>query len=201
MAIEEAQLIRETAAATRTPAAGPRAGYPARRSRGADGRAHAPQRRSGARSRPTGPSSALAVDKLRGEITRSTDWRSQFRKHKREVLIGAAVAGFVLGGGIAALTGLLTRPLAAKRSAAARLAADRHHAARRPRAVGGGPDGLGPDAFAIAPGTRAIAIWSVAASGIASSAPSTPNSVAPNSTDRSTMNGCTLTARDWIAAG
>jgi Protein of unknown function (DUF3618) len=50
----------------------------------------------------------VAVEKLRGEITRATDWRSQLRKHRREVLIGAAVAGFVLGGGIAAFTGLLT---------------------------------------------------------------------------------------------
>ena len=50
----------------------------------------------------------LAMEKLRGEITRTTDWRAQLRGHRREVLIGAAVAGFVLGGGIAAFTGLLT---------------------------------------------------------------------------------------------
>ena len=49
---------------------------------------------------------ALSVDTLRGEITKTTDWRAQFRRHKREVLIGAAVAGFVVGGGIAALTHL-----------------------------------------------------------------------------------------------
>jgi hypothetical protein len=30
------------------------------------------------------------------------------QRHKREVLIGAAVAGFVVGGGIAALTALVT---------------------------------------------------------------------------------------------
>jgi hypothetical protein len=51
---------------------------------------------------------ALSVDNLRQELTRATDWRAQFRRHKREVLIGAAVAGFVLGGGIAALTGLVS---------------------------------------------------------------------------------------------
>jgi hypothetical protein len=50
----------------------------------------------------------VAVEKLRAELTRATDWRSQLRKHRREVLVGAAVAGFVLGGGIAAFTGLLT---------------------------------------------------------------------------------------------
>jgi hypothetical protein len=51
---------------------------------------------------------ALSVDTLKGELTRTTDWRSQFRTHKREVLIGAAVAGFVVGGGIAALTHLVS---------------------------------------------------------------------------------------------
>jgi hypothetical protein len=50
----------------------------------------------------------MAMDKLRGEITRTTDWRAQLRRHRREILIGAAVAGFVLGGGIAAFTGLVT---------------------------------------------------------------------------------------------
>jgi hypothetical protein len=50
----------------------------------------------------------LAVERLRGEVTAATDWRGQFRRHKKEVLIGAAVAGFVIGGGIAAMTGLLT---------------------------------------------------------------------------------------------
>ena len=50
----------------------------------------------------------LAMERLRGEITRTTDWRAQLRQHRREILIGAAVAGFVLGGGIAAFTGLLT---------------------------------------------------------------------------------------------
>jgi hypothetical protein len=50
----------------------------------------------------------VAVERLRTELTRATDWRSQLRRHRREVLIGAAVAGFVLGGGIAAFTGLLT---------------------------------------------------------------------------------------------
>jgi Protein of unknown function (DUF3618) len=49
-----------------------------------------------------------AVEQLRGEIVKATDWRGQLRRHQREVVIGAAVAGFVLGGGIAAFTGLLT---------------------------------------------------------------------------------------------
>ena len=51
---------------------------------------------------------AVSVEKLRGEVVKATDWKSQLQAHKREVIIGAAVAGFVLGGGIAAMTGLLT---------------------------------------------------------------------------------------------
>jgi hypothetical protein len=50
----------------------------------------------------------MAVERLRTELARATDWRAQLRRHRREVLIGAAVAGFVLGGGIAAFTGLVT---------------------------------------------------------------------------------------------
>jgi Protein of unknown function (DUF3618) len=50
----------------------------------------------------------VAVERLRGEVTKATDWRGQLRRHQREVVIGAAVAGFVLGGGIAAFTGLVT---------------------------------------------------------------------------------------------
>jgi hypothetical protein len=43
----------------------------------------------------------VAVETLRGEITKATDWRAQLRRHQREIMIGAAVTGFVLGGGIA----------------------------------------------------------------------------------------------------
>jgi hypothetical protein len=49
-----------------------------------------------------------AVERLRGEVTKATDWRGHLHRHRKEVLIGAAVAGFVVGGGIAAVTGLLT---------------------------------------------------------------------------------------------
>ncbi|HET6866178.1 MAG TPA: DUF3618 domain-containing protein [Solirubrobacteraceae bacterium] len=44
-----------------------------------------------------------SLEKLRREVGELTDWRSQIRQHQRQVLIGAGVAGFVLGGGIAAL--------------------------------------------------------------------------------------------------
>lgn len=48
-----------------------------------------------------------SLEKLRAEVTELTDWRGQLRRHQREVLIGAGIAGFVLGGGIAALGGLV----------------------------------------------------------------------------------------------
>ena len=51
----------------------------------------------------------MAVEKLRTEVAVVTDWRGQLRKNQQNVLIGAAVAGFVLGGGIAAIGGLLRR--------------------------------------------------------------------------------------------
>ena len=50
----------------------------------------------------------VAMERLRQEVTEVTDWRKQLRANQKQVLIGAAVAGFVIGGGIAAMTGLLT---------------------------------------------------------------------------------------------
>ena len=52
---------------------------------------------------------AHSLDRLRGEVTEITDWRKQIQRHQRQVLIGAAVAGFVIGGGIAGATGLFRR--------------------------------------------------------------------------------------------
>jgi hypothetical protein len=49
-----------------------------------------------------------SLEKLRGEVVRATDWRGQVRRHRTQVIVGAVVAGFVLGGGIAALSGLAT---------------------------------------------------------------------------------------------
>jgi hypothetical protein len=43
---------------------------------------------------------------LETKVHEITDWRSQLTKHRKEVLIGAAVAGFLIGGGIAAIAGV-----------------------------------------------------------------------------------------------
>jgi hypothetical protein len=47
-----------------------------------------------------------AVERLRVEVVKLTDWRSQLRPHQTQVMIGAGVAGFVLGGGLAAIGAL-----------------------------------------------------------------------------------------------
>jgi len=47
-----------------------------------------------------------SLEKLRVEVVQLTDWRAQLRRHQQQVMIGAAVAGFVLGGGVAALGAL-----------------------------------------------------------------------------------------------
>jgi hypothetical protein len=48
-----------------------------------------------------------SIELLRAEVTALTDWRRQLREHRRDALIAAAVAGFVIGGGIAGVTGVL----------------------------------------------------------------------------------------------
>ncbi len=48
---------------------------------------------------------AVSLQRLRGEVAIATDWRGQLESHRKEALIGAAVAGFVIGGGIAAILG------------------------------------------------------------------------------------------------
>ena len=50
----------------------------------------------------------LAMERLRAEMAEAADWRKHLANHQQEIMIGAAVAGFVLGGGIGAVTALLT---------------------------------------------------------------------------------------------
>jgi hypothetical protein len=50
----------------------------------------------------------FSVEDLRSKVAEVTDWRSQLRKNRRTALIGAAVAGFVIGGGVAATISLIT---------------------------------------------------------------------------------------------
>jgi hypothetical protein len=50
-----------------------------------------------------------SVERLRNEVAVLTDWRSQLVRHQKPAVIGAAVAGFIIGGGIAAVGGLFRR--------------------------------------------------------------------------------------------
>jgi hypothetical protein len=42
-----------------------------------------------------------SVEALRGRVTELTDWRRQVREHKQQLVVGAAIAGFVIGGMLA----------------------------------------------------------------------------------------------------
>ena len=68
-------------------------------------RAAVPQERSAAEIRRdierTRVELSHSVDALRSRVGELTDWRGQLRAHRRELVIGAAVAGFVVGGIIA----------------------------------------------------------------------------------------------------
>lgn len=52
---------------------------------------------------------AVSIQKLRDEVTEITDWRRQLRRHRTPALVGAAVTGFVVGGGVAALGSMVFR--------------------------------------------------------------------------------------------
>lgn len=47
-----------------------------------------------------------SLEKLRQEVMVLTDWRSQIRQHQQQLVVGAAVTGFILGGGLGALGAL-----------------------------------------------------------------------------------------------
>ncbi len=48
-----------------------------------------------------------SLNDLQGKINQITDWRSKLRQNRQAVLIGAAVAGFVIGGGVVAAVRLV----------------------------------------------------------------------------------------------
>jgi hypothetical protein len=50
----------------------------------------------------------FSVNDLRSKVTEITDWRRQLRRNRKAALIGAAVAGFVIGGGVAATISLVS---------------------------------------------------------------------------------------------
>ena len=74
------------------------AGEPVARPTGAPGRSSAEIRRDIETQREQ---LGRSVEALRGRVNELTDWRRQVREHQRELVIGAAIAGFVVGGIIA----------------------------------------------------------------------------------------------------
>ena len=40
---------------------------------------------------------AVSIERLRGEITRLTDWRGQLERHRAQVTVGVALVGVAIG--------------------------------------------------------------------------------------------------------
>jgi dienelactone hydrolase len=52
---------------------------------------------------------SFSVNDLRSKVNELTNWRRQLKDNRETALVTAAVAGFVLGGGIAATVSLFRR--------------------------------------------------------------------------------------------
>jgi hypothetical protein len=52
---------------------------------------------------------AFSVNDLRSKVSQITNWRKQLADNRQAALVGAAVAGFVIGGGVAATVSLIRR--------------------------------------------------------------------------------------------
>jgi hypothetical protein len=52
---------------------------------------------------------AFSLNDLQAKVGELTNWRRHLVEHREVVIVGAAVAGFVIGGGVAATFGLLRR--------------------------------------------------------------------------------------------
>jgi hypothetical protein len=50
-----------------------------------------------------------SINDLQGKVRQLTNWRRQLAENRSAAIIGAAVAGFLIGGGVAATFGLFRR--------------------------------------------------------------------------------------------
>jgi dienelactone hydrolase len=51
----------------------------------------------------------FSLNDLQAKVTQLTNWRRTLARNKRTAIVGAAVAGFVVGGGVAATVSLIRR--------------------------------------------------------------------------------------------
>jgi dienelactone hydrolase len=72
-----------------------------------------PQQRSSAEIRAsieeTRRELSYSVNDLQSKVKEITNWRAKLAQNQQAAIVGAAVAGFVIGGGIAAIGGLFRR--------------------------------------------------------------------------------------------
>jgi len=52
---------------------------------------------------------SYSVNDLQSKVRDLTNWRARLAENQQKAIIGAAIAGFVIGGGIAATFGLFRR--------------------------------------------------------------------------------------------
>jgi hypothetical protein len=52
---------------------------------------------------------AFSVNDLRAKVNTLTDWRGRLVENRQAAIVSAAVAGFVIGGGVAATVSLFRR--------------------------------------------------------------------------------------------
>ena len=52
---------------------------------------------------------AFSVNDLRSKVNELTNWRRQLSENREKAIVGAAVAGFLIGGGVAATVSLIRR--------------------------------------------------------------------------------------------
>ena len=50
-----------------------------------------------------------SINDLQGKVKELTNWRRQLAQNRKQAIVGAAVAGFLIGGGVAATFGLFRR--------------------------------------------------------------------------------------------
>ena len=50
-----------------------------------------------------------SLNDLQGKVKELTNWRRQLAENRKQAIVGAAVAGFLIGGGVAATFGLFRR--------------------------------------------------------------------------------------------